>query len=50
MSKVEVKLDPLWVKMATKFVIESELKLVASPPIPKNDKKIENLPPNGFII
>ena len=47
-STKEIKLDPIWIKMAKKLVKDAELKIVIQDPIPP--QKNEDISPNGFVI
>ena len=45
----EIKLDPLWIKVATKFVKDEGLYIVVPTPIPKEEKQ-ETLKLNGPLF
>ena len=47
-STKEIKLNPMWIKMAKKLVKDAELKLIIQDPIPPESKS--DIKPLGFII
>ena len=47
-STKEIKLDPIWIKMAKKLVKDAELKIVIQDPIPPESKS--DIKPPGFVI